>query len=141
MNPPPLSIIIPCWEDARALRGILQSLQKLDSPAEIIVADASVTDTCRMIAEEAGAKVACCPRPNRGAQMNAGAGMASGAMLLFQHADTELTQSHLESLNRVMRDPTMIGGAFHRRFDGRHAHLAWLEEVARFLNERGSTLY
>ena len=73
--------------------------------------------------------------------MNAGARATTGTMLLFQHADTELTQAHVDALHATIRDPDVIGGAFHRKFDQRHARLRWLEAVARRMNERGSTLY
>ena len=48
-------------------------------------------------------------------------------MLLFQHADTELLDAHLDSLRRAMADPSVSGGAFRRQFDERHPHLRWLE--------------
>ena len=40
-----------------------------------------------------------------------------------------------------MADPNVIGGAFFRKFDGRHPRLMWLESVARFLTRHGGTLY
>jgi rSAM/selenodomain-associated transferase 2 len=138
---PTLSVIIPCWNDAAALRGILQVLRGLDGISEIIVADASEANACRMAAEQAGARVAACPRPNRGAQMNAGAGMATGAVFLFQHADTELTQGHVDSLLAATRSSAVTGGAFHRKFDGRHPWSRTFEPLARLLARRGGTLY
>ena len=59
--------------------------------------------------------------------MNKAARLATGEVLLFHHADTELTDEHLQSLTAAMRDPTVGGGAFRRRFDERHPHLRWLE--------------
>ena len=136
-----MSIVVPCWNDATALRGLLDKLAKLHGIAEVTVGDASETEHCRTIAAEHRARVVSCPRPNRGAQMNAAARVATGNVLLFQHADTELTQGHVDALHAAMRDADVIGGAFHRKFDQRHARLRWLEAVARRLNERGSTLY
>ena len=35
-----------------------------------------------------------------------------------------------------------IGGAFYRKFDGRHPHLLWLEKIARYLSTRhGGTFF
>ena len=42
---------------------------------------------------------------------------------------------------RAARDRDVVGGAFYRKFDGRHPGLLWLEPVARFLSRHGGTLY
>lgn len=136
-----LSVVIPCWNDAPALRAILSALRDMRGIHEIIVADATTRDECRALAAAAGAKVAHCPRPNRGAQMNAGAHLATGDTLLFQHADTDLTQPHLDALHTALSDPRTIGGAFHRRYDGRHAGLGWMQHITRAWNTHGGTLY
>src|SRR5438067_3325654 len=138
---PTLSIVIPCWNDAESLAQILETIGQLRGIAEVIVADASEDSRCRTVAANAGAKVAECAQPNRGSQMNAGAGAARGEVLLFQHADTALTQAHVDSLLSAMRNLDIVGGAFHRKFDARHPLLRWLEPIARLLNRLGSTLY
>jgi rSAM/selenodomain-associated transferase 2 len=139
---PTLSVVIPCWNDAAALQDVLEKIRALRGVREIIVADASENSGCRAIAQSAGATVVPCERPNRGAQMNAGAARARGDVLLFQHADTTLAQSHVDSVRAAMRDdPRAIGGAFHRKFDARHPRLRWLEPIARALCNRGGTLY
>ena len=53
--------------------------------------------------------------------------MRAGEILLFHHADTELTDEHLASLRAAMADPDVGGGAFRRHFDERHPWLRWLE--------------
>lgn len=136
-----LSVIIPCWNDAEALRAILTQLAQRTGIGEVIVADASTSDHCREIAADAGAVVVRCERPSRGAQMNAGARQARGEVLLFQHADTELAQAHVDALLEVARDTEICGGAFHRRFDARHEGLRWLESWARAWTELGGTFY
>ncbi len=74
-----------------------------------------------------GLRVIRCDRPGRGCQMNHAAREALGDVLLFQHADTELSDAHLDSLRRAMADPAVTGGAFRRQFDERHPRLRWLE--------------
>jgi rSAM/selenodomain-associated transferase 2 len=135
-----LSVVIPCWNDARALAAILATLKSLDSVHEVIVADASRDNECRSLANEAGVTVVVCDAPNRGAQMNAGAQLATGEVLLFQHADTELTQAHLNALLAAMCGAHTVGGAFHRKFDARHSALRWLEPMNRLLTRCGGTL-
>lgn len=137
----PLSIVIPCWNDDAALRSIVETARDLRGVREIIVADASTNDVCAAVAQALGAKVVRCACPNRGAQMNAGARTAGGELLLFQHADTELTQTHVDALLSAMRDPDVIGGAFHRKFDDRHPRLAFLEPWSRVLAQLGGTLF
>jgi hypothetical protein len=73
--------------------------------------------------------------------MNAGARLAAGEVVLFQHADTELTQRHLDAMREALREPAVIGGAFHRKFDQRHAWLQWIEPLVRGWSARGGTLY
>jgi rSAM/selenodomain-associated transferase 2 len=125
-----------------ALHAALARLGALQGLNEVVVADASEHDGCRTLAAAAGAKIVRCARPNRGAQLNAGARMARGEMLLFHHADTFLTQEHVDALHAAAgHRPELAGGAFHRKFDGRHRRLAILEKVARLLAERGGTLY
>ena len=72
-------------------------------------------------------RVVRCARPGRGNQMNEAARLAIGGVLLFHHADTEITDAHFESLVVAMSDPILGGGAFRRRFDERHPWLRWIE--------------
>lgn len=136
-----LSVIIPCWNDAAALGKLLGEMRKLNGIDEVIVADASSEEKCRQLARATGAQVVECPPPGRGTQLNAGARLATGEVLLFQHADTELTQAHVDSLRQAMGARATVGGAFHRKFDARHARLRWLEPVARWLAAHGGTIY
>lgn len=136
---PRLSVIVPCWNDAEALRGLLATVRTLAGLDEVIVADASSDETACGLAEAAGARVVRCARPNRGAQMNAGARLASGDTFLFHHADTELRQPHVAALRTV--DAQTIGGAFHRKYDDRHRGFGWIEPIARAWNLRIGTLY
>ena len=141
---PPISIsvIIPCWKDLPRLRALLLALSALRGVSEVIVANVSCGDEARALTAEFGAKLVSCEQPNRGKQMNAGAAAANGEMLLFHHADSELTQAHIDSLTAVFsKDRDVIGGAFYRKFDGRHSHLRWLESVTRLLSRCGGTLY
>ncbi len=73
--------------------------------------------------------------------MNLGAAVASGDALVFHHSDTVLTALHVAAIAAALRDPAVVGGAFYRKFDGRHPNLRWLEAVARFLTRHGGTLF
>ncbi len=136
-----LSLVIPCWNDAQALKLLLTALRKLSGIYEVIVADASSDPEEREIVLSFGAKMVECPTPNRGSQMNAGAACAQGDILLFHHADTVLIQAHVDAIIRAFSDLKTVGGAFYRKFDMRHPRLQWLEFWARLLTRRGGTLY
>ncbi|MBA3882364.1 MAG: TIGR04283 family arsenosugar biosynthesis glycosyltransferase [Chthoniobacterales bacterium] len=140
---PPLriSVVVPSWRDSNNLSVLLPGLAKLASVTETIVIDASDDARSERIAQECRAMFVKSAAPNRGAQMNAGAALACGDVIVFQHADTELTDAHLRALTHALRDPEVIGGAFHRKFDERHPRLRWLERAARSLARNGGTLY
>lgn len=136
-----ISVVIPSWRDADNLQSLLPGLAEQERIAETIVVDASGGDKAEQIALASDATFLRCPTPNRGEQMNLGAAASSGHVILFQHCDTCLEDAHLEAIENALADPNVVGGAFFRKFDGRHPRLMWLESVARFLTRRGGTLY
>lgn len=136
-----ISVVVPSWRDAENLEKLLPQLARRDGVAETIVVDASGDGKAEQIALTAGATFIASCTPNRGEQMNLGAGRASGDVIIFQHSDTNLDDAHLAAIEVAMADPNVIGGAFFRKFDGRHPRLMWLESVARFLTRHGGTLY
>ncbi|HSP45276.1 MAG TPA: TIGR04283 family arsenosugar biosynthesis glycosyltransferase [Chthoniobacterales bacterium] len=136
-----ISVVIPSWRDTKNLALLLPALATQEGVGEIIVVDASDEGQAEEVALRSGATFIACSAPNRGEQMNLGAAASSGDVIVFQHCDTCLDDSHLEAIRRAMADPQVVGGAFFRKFDGRHPRLMWLEAVARFLNQHGGTLY
>jgi rSAM/selenodomain-associated transferase 2 len=136
-----ISVVIPSWRDADNLQSLLPGLIAQERVAETIVVDASGDEKAERIALASGATFLACPTPNRGEQMNLGAAATRGDVILFQHCDTCLEDAHLEAIEIALADLTVVGGAFFRKFDGRHPRLMWLESVGRFLTRRGGTLY
>ncbi|MGI8889355.1 MAG: TIGR04283 family arsenosugar biosynthesis glycosyltransferase [Chthoniobacterales bacterium] len=136
-----LSVIVPAWHDYENLAHLLPSLVRLDGLDEVIVADASPCAAAAELAQQTGANYLAAPQPNRGAQMNLGAGKATGNVLIFHHSDSVLTQEHVCAIRDALRQPTVIGGAFYRKFDARHPRLLWLESVARFLTRNGGSFF
>ncbi|HEY2615656.1 MAG TPA: TIGR04283 family arsenosugar biosynthesis glycosyltransferase [Chthoniobacterales bacterium] len=136
-----LSVVVPSWRDAENLALLLPALSRLEGIAEIIVVDATSDPESERIALSCGANFIHSSAPNRGAQMNLGADRASGDVVIFHHADTVLEKAHLAAIESTLADPEIIGGAFFRKFDGRHPRLMWLEKVARYLTRHGGTLY
>jgi rSAM/selenodomain-associated transferase 2 len=136
-----ISVVVPSWRDPENLAALLPVLSGLDRVTEIIVVDASAGGESEGIVLGYGATFIATSAPNRGEQMNLGAEAASGDVIVFQHSDTDLEDAHLAAIEAALSDPEVIGGAFFRKFDGRHPRLMWLESVARFLTRHGGTLY
>ena len=115
-----LSIVIPCLNEARSLRGTLESVAGARSRgAEVIVADGGSSDETVAIARAGADRVIVAPR-GRASQMNAGAAIAAGDVLLFLHADSRppagFDRRIAEGLDRSGRD----WGRFDVRIEGRH---------------------
>ncbi len=136
-----ISVIIPSWRDSDNLAVLLPVVTRLPGVEETIVVEASPDVRSEEVARACGARFLRCAKPNRGVQMNTGAAAATGDVFIFQHADSELNGAHVSSLAEEMRDDAVIGGAFHRKFDERHARLQWLDTVARYLARSGGTFY
>ncbi len=121
-----ISIIVPCWRGDAVPLALAALWLRCQGVCEIIVAAAGgempIND------ELPGLRTIRCTRHGRGNQMNEAARAATGNVLLFHHADTELTAAHLCNLQNAMAaTPLLGGGAFRRQFDERHPHLRWLE--------------
>ncbi|MBI4684205.1 MAG: TIGR04283 family arsenosugar biosynthesis glycosyltransferase [Nitrospirae bacterium] len=81
-----LSVIVPAINEEENIRSCIESAKRLD-PLEIIVVDGGSIDRTREIALNAGAVVINSPK-GRGIQMNRGASISKGDILLFLHADS-----------------------------------------------------
>ena len=136
-----ISVIIPVWRDHESLASVLPLLVSAPEIREVIVSVAGASaDLARWVLDQGAAFVAG-GSPNRGRQMDLGAGVASGEWLLFHHADTTITREHLAALATITASPEVAGGAFYRRFDARHPALRWLEPVERWHNRTFGALY
>ncbi|MGZ8209035.1 MAG: TIGR04283 family arsenosugar biosynthesis glycosyltransferase [Burkholderiales bacterium] len=88
-----LSIVIPALNEARVIERTLSALAPMRARGtELIVADGGSTDGTPNIAVRLADEVIE-SASGRALQMNAGAAQASGDILLFLHADTELPQN------------------------------------------------
>lgn len=121
-----ISIIVPCWRGDAVLTETAARWLRSPSVREVIMAMAGASLTIEE--KPSGLRTIHCNQQGRGNQMNEAARTATGNVFLFHHADTELTEAHLQSLESAMRtDASLGGGAFRRRFDERHPRLRWLE--------------
>jgi len=108
-----LSVIIPALdEEASIARAILSCREA--GPCEVIVVDGGSRDRTAEIARGRADAVIIAPR-GRATQMNAGAAVAGGEILLFLHADTLLPRGAVPVVIGALQDPAVIGGAFRVR--------------------------
>jgi rSAM/selenodomain-associated transferase 2 len=110
-----LSIIIPVLNEANQIVETLAAARAVAPEAEIIVADGGSVDGTADLAAHA-ARVVHAPR-GRARQMNAGAAVAHGDLLLFLHADTRLPAGAPAAIAAALRDQKVVGGAFALCFD------------------------
>lgn len=107
-----ISVILPVLNEERSIARTLRALVGQPS-LEVIVVDGGSQDATRaVVATFEGVRVVACGRANRGAQMNAGARVATGEVLLFLHADAVLPEAGLSVLEATLKDPRVGGGCF-----------------------------
>ena len=126
-----LSIVMPTLNEVAIIAQALQSLAPLrDHGHEVIVADGGSEDGTQELAASLADRVVLAPR-GRARQMNAGAAVASGEVLLFLHADTHLP----EGADALVADALQVRewGRFDARIEGRSP---LLPVVAFFMNGR-----
>jgi len=123
-----ISIIIPALNEATHITETLLRLLNIPD-VEIIVADGGSTDRTAELAQAAGASVVVQCNPGRGKQMNAGAALASGEVLLFLHADTQLPTDFRKHIWMAMQDD-YTAGAFQLRIGAKNWMLRLVEFVA-----------
>ena len=117
---PTFSIIIPVLNEASNLEGLLLSLQKFrDAGVELILADGGSSDDSVIVAKPLVTQVVI-SETGRATQMNAGAAKASGDVLIFLHADTQLSQSSIRTLAREWARQDRQWGRFDVRLSGKH---------------------
>ena len=111
-----LSVIVPTFNEERALGATLDPIRRGAPGAEIIVADGGSTDRTVDIARMRGAKTLIAPR-GRARQMNAGAAVAHGDTLVFVHADTVVPATFASDIASALADPYVLGGRFDLELD------------------------
>ena len=126
-----LSIIMPVLDEGDVLADSLAALQDLRAAGhELVLVDGGSRDGSLPLAEGLADRILHSP-PGRARQMNAGAAIASGDVLLFLHADTRLPETALHDIVQALR--ASVWGRFDVRLSGQ----AWpLRIVERLMNRR-----
>jgi len=137
-----VSVVIPAYNEEKALPHTLRELLRQSGDYEVIVVDGgSIDRTLAVLAEFSFSEYPSplTPHPSRlqmaapkgrASQMNAGAKEASGHWLLFLHADTVLPPGAIQRLNEMEADQTIQAGGFMHQFSGDD----WRLELISFLD-------
>lgn len=124
-----ISIIIPTLNESGTLVECLRDLQPLrEQDCELIVADGGSENPGLALAEPLVDRAIVAPR-GRAIQMNAGARLASGAILWFLHADTRLPPDAAPSIREALTDPKAGWGRFDVRLSGQRSSLRMVETM------------
>ncbi len=136
-----ISLIVPCWKESKAVAELAKEWATFPGVLETILVGVNEDETFEDLAEIENVRFCTVAKPARGPQMNLGASLATGDVLLFHHADSLLTRAQTSALARAMSRRDFVGGAFYRKFDERHPHLLWLEKWERLHCRLFGTLY
>ncbi len=127
---PHISIIIPVYRESGVINDLKAHVRRLDpqGQSEIIVVDGH-PDRDTIDAIRTSGVTTLGSSKGRARQMNAGAGVARGSVLLFLHADTYLPENALTRILSVLADKQLVGGAFDLAFATRSRAARFLARV------------
>jgi len=126
------SVIIPVRNEQARINRTLAALRGIDQgeDLEIIVVDGDRSgSTVAEIPDRCGVRTLT-TAPGRAHQMNAGARLASGEILLFLHADTSLPSDALGHILKAFLDPQVVAGAFQLQIHSRRWAIRFIAWVA-----------
>lgn len=112
-----ISIIIPVYNEAPNIDALMDSLIRFKDKCEIIFVDGGSSDQTMAIVQEKY-RIVKSPKKGRSNQMNYGASLSKGNILLFLHADTFLPNNALSEINRIMSQGFKVG-CFKIKFESR----------------------
>jgi rSAM/selenodomain-associated transferase 2 len=110
-----LSVIVPTLNEGSVLCATL-AVARVPGCDEIIVVDGGSADDTIAVARRFADHVLQSAR-GRALQMNTGAAVARGDVLLFLHADTRLPPEYVAAVSAALGDPAVVGGRFDVRLD------------------------
>jgi rSAM/selenodomain-associated transferase 2 len=126
------SIVIPVLHERDQINSVVEHLRSQDFEGvwEIIAVDGDPQGETIKAIEDRNVVSITSPK-GRALQMNAGAAVAQGEILIFLHADTKLPSSALKKISQVLEDEKYVGGAFDLRIDSDRLFLKYIAARAR----------
>ncbi|MBI3812364.1 MAG: TIGR04283 family arsenosugar biosynthesis glycosyltransferase [Nitrospirae bacterium] len=126
--PPRLSIIIPTLNEAAVIEKTLAALPRAGGIERIVVDGGSSDGTADLAKRHLD--MVLMTEAGRGRQMNAGAREARGDILLFLHADAQLSQGAPAAVSTALENPAVVGGAFRLAIDSLRPDLRMVARIA-----------
>ena len=127
-----LSIVVPVLHETEVINPFIEHIHKVGEREdyEIIVVDGSPEkNTINAIKDRNVIKITS-PK-SRARQMNAGAAVARGEILLFLHVDTKLPLNAFKKIREVLENSRYVGGAFDLELDTLRRSLRFIAWTAR----------
>jgi rSAM/selenodomain-associated transferase 2/rSAM/selenodomain-associated transferase 1 len=125
------SIIIPVLNESGMINDTIEHVRSIpgSNNGEIIVVDGNPRgNTIEAVQNNQVVKLVS--KQGRGNQMNAGADVARGNILIFLHADTRLPRDAFEHIVSIMNNDSYVGGAFDLGIDSDRFILRLIERAA-----------
>jgi rSAM/selenodomain-associated transferase 2/rSAM/selenodomain-associated transferase 1 len=125
------SIIIPVLNESGIINETIAHVRSIPGShhGEIIIVDGNSRGNT-IGAIKSNTVVKLISKQGRGNQMNAGADVARGTILIFLHADTRLPRDAFDHILSVMNDDAYIGGAFGLGIDSNRFIFRLIEQAA-----------
>ncbi len=134
-----VSVLIPTYNEAVDISRTLNCLAQVRGCIEVIVIDGESSDATCAIVE---ALISEFPHPLRllrcercrALQLNLGAELAVGEVLLFLHADARLAHGAVAAIEQALVPREIVGGNFRLLFEGENVwsrFFTWANEVRR----------
>lgn len=112
-----ISIIIPVYNEESTIKKLIDNLDQFKEYCEIIFVDGGSIDETNKIIEK-NYSLVYSPKKGRSNQMNYGAALSKGDILLFLHADSLLPRDGLIQIHRIINKGYKVG-CFKISFDSR----------------------
>jgi len=113
---PTVAIIVPLLNESARLSKLLEMLAALGVD-EVMLVDGGSTDGSDLLLSASSFKWIR-SKPGRAMQMNSGAALCKSDVLLFLHADTEMTRPTLDAARSAMSRAEIVGGRFDVQLTG-----------------------
>jgi rSAM/selenodomain-associated transferase 2 len=121
-----ISIIIPVLNEELMIGRTLQNILNIQPPCQIIVVDGGSHDRTLEIVKSFPVQVVQ-TTGGRAVQMNEGAKIATGEILLFLHGDTLLPADFADWVAKIINTPGAIAGAFRLKVNSSQPLLRLIE--------------
>ncbi|HEX9641293.1 MAG TPA: TIGR04283 family arsenosugar biosynthesis glycosyltransferase [Candidatus Krumholzibacteria bacterium] len=129
---PRISVVIPVLDEEARIVQQLDALRALQGIHEIIVVDGDSSDRTLELARSHAGVIVVSAKRGRAVQMNAGARVATGDVILFLHADVRLPRDAARWVAAALAESGVVAGAFRTWTvaDGRRTWLGPLLHLA-----------